>query len=148
MKSSKFLLFFIILISFTSCATAQEETKLDEYVLGFNYETRMNMRVNSTKLIELLETKKAILLDIRFDEEYNAWNFPFAMHIALPDLPKNLEKLDKKKLYITACPHNDRAIIAMVYLTNKGYNVKYLSDGLLSLADYLRGNNAYNFIQN
>jgi rhodanese-related sulfurtransferase len=148
MKNLKFFLFSIILISLSSCAIAQEETKLDEYVLGFNYETRSNMRVNTATLIELLETKKAVLLDIRFDDEFNSWNFPFAMHIALPDLPKNLEKLDKKKLYITACPHNDRAIIAMVYLTNKGYKVKYLSDGLLSLADYLRGNNAYNFIQN
>jgi len=59
-----------------------------------------------------------------------------------------LDKIDKKKLIVTACPHNDRAIIAMIYLKSQGYNVKYLSDGLLGLADYLRGNNALDFIQN
>jgi rhodanese-related sulfurtransferase len=71
---------------------------------------------------------------------------PFATSIPLPDLPKNLDKLSKEKLIVTACPHNDRAIIAMVYLKTQGYNVKYLSDGLLELANYLRGENALNFI--
>jgi hypothetical protein len=34
----------------------------------------------------------------------------------------------------------------MMYLKSKGYKVKYLSEGLLKLADYLRGDNAKNFI--
>jgi rhodanese-related sulfurtransferase len=147
MKRLNTIIVICLLAALNSCTIAQELPELDDYISNFNYETRSDMRVNSNELIELLEIKKAILLDIRFDEEYNSWNFPFAMHIALPDLPENLKKLDKNKLYITACPHNDRAIIAMIYLTNKGYKVKYLSDGLLSLADYLRGNNAYNFMQ-
>jgi rhodanese-related sulfurtransferase len=147
MKTVNTILIIYLLTALTSCSIAQEVTEFDEYITNFNYETRSDMRINSEELIELLELKKVTLLDIRFEEEYNSWNFPFAMHIALPDLPKNLGKLDKNKLYITACPHNDRAIIAMIYLTNKGYKVKYLSDGLLSLADYLRGNNAYNFMQ-
>ncbi len=31
-------------------------------------------------------------------------------------------------------------------METKGYKVKYLSDGLIGLADYLRGDNAFNFI--
>ena len=73
---------------------------------------------------------------------------PFAISIPLPDLPNNLNKLDKNKIIVTACPHKDRAIIAMTYLKTKGYRVKYLTDGLTGLAEYLRGNNAYNFIKN
>ena len=71
---------------------------------------------------------------------------PFAISIPLPDLPKNLDKLDKEKIIVTACPHKDRAIIAMTYLKTKGYKVKYLTDGLLGLANNLRGDNARDFI--
>lgn len=71
---------------------------------------------------------------------------PIATSIPLADLPNNLGKLDKNKIIVTACPHKDRAIIAMTYLKTQGYQVKYLTDGLIGLAEYLRGNNAYNFI--
>ncbi len=137
------ILFFLGL---TSCAVAQEGV-FDEYLRSFDYKTRKEMRVNSEELVQLIKANKAQLIDIRFKEEYQTWNMPFAISIPLPDLPDNLSKIDKKKIIVTACPHNDRAIIAMVYLKNKGYNVKYLSDGLLGLADYLRGDNSYNFIK-
>jgi rhodanese-related sulfurtransferase len=122
------------------------QESMDDFVDQFDYETRNDMKVSSKEMIDLINQKKAVLLDIRFEEEYQSWNFPFALHIALPDLPEKMNTLDQKTLYVTACPHNDRAIIAMMYLKSKGYKVKYLSEGLLKLADYLRGDNAKNFI--
>ncbi|MFW6145258.1 MAG: rhodanese-like domain-containing protein [bacterium] len=104
------------------------------------------MKIQSKQLIELIKTNKAQLVDIRFEEEYKAWNMPFGINIPLPDLPKNLDKIEKEKIIVTACPHKDRAIIAMTYLKTKGYNVKYLTDGLLGLANNLRGDNARHFI--
>jgi len=50
------------------------------------------------------------------------------------------------KIIVTACPHCDRAIIARTYLTLQGYQSKYLTDGLLELAEYLRGDKAKDFI--
>jgi len=70
----------------------------------------------------------------------------FSKNIPLNKLPKRLGELDKKKLIITVCPHNDRASIARMFLHIKGYNAKYLSDGLLGSAEYLRGDKAKNFI--
>lgn len=70
---------------------------------------------------------------------------PFAISIPLPDLPASLDKPDKDILIVTACPARDRAIIAIAYLKTRGYNVKYLTDGLLGLASYLRGDNALEF---
>ncbi len=137
---------FILLTLLYGVQSFSQES-LDDFVDDFNYETRNDMKVSSKEIIDLINQKKATLLDIRFDEEYQSWNFPFALHIALPDLPEKMSTLDKKTLYVTACPHNDRAIIAMMYLKSKGYNVKYLSDGLLKLADYLRGDNAKKFIE-
>lgn len=140
---SKILLFLWVTM-FPIVFFSQES--MDDFVDQFDYETRNEMKVSSKEMIDLINQKKAVLLDIRFEEEYQSWNFPFALHIALPDLPEKMNTLDQKTLYVTACPHNDRAIIAMMYLKSKGYKVKYLSEGLLKLADFLRGDNAKNFI--
>jgi len=138
------ILLFLWVTMFPIVFFSQES--MDDFVDQFDYETRNDMKVSSKEMIDLINQKKAVLLDIRFEEEYQSWNFPFALHIALPDLPEKMNTLDQKTLYVTACPHNDRAIIAMMYLKSKGYKVKYLSEGLLKLADYLRGDNANNFI--
>ncbi len=144
----RYLYFIVLGVSRTvsSCSTAQE-LSLENYLLDYNYEARTDMKIRSKELARLLKDDKAQLIDIRFEEEYRSWNMPIAINIPLPDLPNNLDKLDKKKLIVTACPHKDRAIIAMTYLKTKGYRVKYLTDGLIGLAEYLRGNNAYNFIR-
>jgi hypothetical protein len=47
--------------------------------------------------------------------------------------------LPRDKIIVTACPHKDRAIIAMVYLRTKVFDARYLSDGLIGLAENLRG---------
>lgn len=43
---------------------------------------------------------------------------------------------------MTASLHMDRAILARTYLVLKGFNAKYLQEGLLGLAEYLRGERA------
>ena len=141
------ILFTVIILAFTSLVKAQE-LKLEEYLLSYDYESRIEMKMHSKNLIELLKDNEAQLIDIRFKEEFQSWNMPIAINIPLADLPKNLDKLDKTKLIVTACPHKDRAIIAMIYLKTKGYEVKYLTDGLLGLAGNLRGDDAYYFIKN
>jgi rhodanese-related sulfurtransferase len=142
----KKLVFVLIFTCFIINASAQDSV-LESYLLSFDYAARKEMRVTSAQLAEMIKEGKVQLVDIRFDEEYKSWNMPFAISIPLPELPKNLHKLSKEKLIVTACPHNDRAIIAMIYLKTKGYNVKYLSDGLLELANHLRGDNALMFIE-
>ena len=97
-------------------------------------------------LIKLLMEEKAQLIDIRFHEEYAAWQVGPAINIPLNELPKRLDEIDNSKIIVTACPHKDRAIIAMVYLRSKGIKAKYLTDGLIGLAENLRGDNAEAFI--
>ena len=53
---------------------------------------------------------------------------------------------DKNKLIVTACPHYDRSSMARLYLITKGYRARYLNDGLLGLAELLRGDKARDFI--
>ncbi|MFA5454274.1 MAG: rhodanese-like domain-containing protein [Sulfurimonas sp.] len=119
----------------------------DAYLKSFNVEEIKNMKISSSDMLELVKTDAAVLLDIRFAQEFKAWNMPFAKNIPLNELPNRLNELPKDKLIITACPHNDRANMARVYLTMKGYNVKYLSDGLMKTTDLLRGGAAVSFIE-
>ena len=104
------------------------------------------MKMDSKELIKLLMEEKAQLIDIRFEEEYAAWKVGPSINIPLNELPERLVAIDKNKIVITACPHKDRAIIAMVYLRSKGIQAKYLTDGLIGLAENLRGDNAEAFI--
>lgn len=142
----KIKLFLPLAMFLMAVAGNAQELTLEDYIAEYDYEARMEMKIQSKQLIELIKTNKAQLVDIRFEEEYKAWNMPFGINIPLPDLPKNLDKIEKEKIIVTACPHKDHAIIAMTYLKTKGYNVKYLTDGLLGLANNLRGDNARHFI--
>ena len=145
MMRSITLILILLTISFT-VAFAQESA-FDTFLTKFDYETRADMKVDSKKLITLLTEKKAVLVDIRFPEEAKAWKMGFGLHIPLNELPKRLAELPKDKIIVTACPHKDRSSIAMAYLRTKGYNARYLTDGLIGLAENLRGDNAKDFLE-
>ena len=65
----KTMVFFaLIFLNVVSLASA-EDSSFDIFLSKFNYETRVDMKIDSKKLITLLAEKKAILVDIRFPEE-------------------------------------------------------------------------------
>jgi len=136
----------LLLSSFTLFAETQILSH-ESYLSTFSYEERKAMKINSVELALMLEEGTAQLVDIRFKEEYEAWHMPASINIPINELPKRLHELDRSKLIVTACPHKDRAIMARTYLKLKGYNTKYLVDGLIGLAEFLRGDNAREFIE-
>ena len=138
---------FIVVLFFGLCMPAYaSDNQLETYISSFDYEARKDMKMDSKGLIKLLKEGKAQLIDIRFPEEYSAWKVGPSKNIPLNELPNRLSEIDMKKIVVTACPHKDRAIIAMVYLRSKGIKAKYLTDGLIGLAENLRGDNAKEFI--
>lgn len=141
----KNILYVILIFGFSQSVYASDIV-LESYIKSFDYAARKEMKMDSKGLIDLLKQGKAQLIDIRFPEEYAAWKVGPSINIPLNELPKRLEELDKSKIIVTACPHKDRATIAMVYLRSKGIEAKYLTDGLIGLAENLRGDNAKEFI--
>lgn len=136
----------LLLIAFFAISVfAVEPISFDDYLSKFDYAERNAMKIKSHEALELYKAGKAVFVDIRFKEEYVAWNFPFMKSIPLNELPKRIGEIDKNKLIITVCPHYDRAEIARLYLTTKGYKSRYLTDGLLGMAAYLRGDEAREF---
>lgn len=139
-----------ILLMLCSCINVFAETQTlshESYLSAFTYEERKAMKINSVELTVMLEEGKAQLVDIRFKEEYEAWHMPASINIPINELPTRLHELDKSKLIVTACPHKDRAIMARTFLKLQGYHTRYLVDGLIGLAAFLRGDNAKEFIQ-
>ncbi len=119
-----------------------------EYLKVFDYQERQNMKIDIARLVRLLEKDEVQVVDIRFPEETKAWNFDFMKKIPLNELPERLNELDRDKIIVTVCPHYDRASIARHYLTLNGFKSKYLVEGLLGLASYLRGDEARDFVLN
>ncbi|NCQ24948.1 MAG: rhodanese-like domain-containing protein [Rhodobacteraceae bacterium CG17_big_fil_post_rev_8_21_14_2_50_63_15] len=116
------------------------------YLRGFDYDERRAMKIQMAEALELYATGQAELLDIRFADEARAWTLGFGKHIPLNELPDRLNELDPAKTIVTLCPHYDRAEIARLYLTLAGYRSRYLTDGLLGLADHLRGDRARAYV--
>lgn len=142
----KMILIVLAMVGFIHAAELKK-VSFDEYLSKFDYAERENMKIKTPDMLVLVEEGKAILLDIRFREEFEVWHMNFAINIPLNELPKRLGELPKDKLIITACPHYDRSSMARLYLTLNGYNAKYLNDGLLKTADFLRGDNAKEFLE-
>lgn len=139
--------FFLVSSVLVSPVAAVQPMSLENYLLSYSYESRQEMKATSKQTLDLIEDGKAVLVDIRFKEEQQAWSMGFGLKIPLNELPKRLNELPKDKIIITACPHKDRATIAMVYLRTLGYDARYLTDGLVGMAENLRGDDARYFIK-
>lgn len=142
----KKVIFIVLAIAGLANAVELKKVSFEEYLSKFDYTERENMKIKTPDMLALVEEGKAILVDIRFKEEFEAWHIGASINIPLNELPKRIGELPKDKLIITACPHNDRSNMARIYLTLNGYNAKYLNDGLLKVADFLRGDNAKEFM--
>ncbi|MBI5558131.1 MAG: rhodanese-like domain-containing protein [Deltaproteobacteria bacterium] len=115
------------------------------YLRSFNYREREEMKIKTEELIKLYQEGKVQIVDVRFSEETGLWDFSFTTRIPINELPDRLAELDKNKIIVTVCPHYDRASLARHYLALQGYRAKYLTDGLLKLAEALRGDDAREF---
>jgi len=70
MKTFTFALLTMLMLSNTSLAN---DKMLEDYIKSYDYDARLEMKSSSKKLIDLLEDGKAVLVDIRFKEEQQAW---------------------------------------------------------------------------
>lgn len=70
----------------------------------------------------------------------------FAIELSPEELETNLDKLPKDKLIVTACPRNGHPQYAAIYLREKGFEAKYLEEGLIKLMETLKGGKAKEFI--
>jgi rhodanese-related sulfurtransferase len=100
------------------------------------------LRINLEEFKNAFNEGKAVLVDIRMPFEKNVWNLPFAIDIPANELENRLNEIPKDKLIVTACPGNSRSSFAAAFLKEKGYNAKFLVEGLLELMKTFKGGKA------
>ena len=140
------LSFVVMLLAAPLYAQELQNVTFDAYLKAFDYKERKNMKIEIPEMLSLYKQGVVQIIDIRFPEEYQAYNFSFIKNIPLNELPARLDELDATKIIVTICPHYDRAEIARMYLTLKGFRSKYLVNGTVGLAEYLRGDVARDFV--
>jgi len=123
-----------------------EKIDFDDYLKSFDYQERVDMKIQKAELLELYAQNKVELIDIRFNEEWEAWHLGIGKHIPINEIPNRLNEIDKTKTVVTICPHYDRAEVVRIYLKLQGFNARYLTDGMLGLMDYLRGDKARDYM--
>ncbi len=104
------------------------------------------LKINIEEFLSFFKEEKAVLVDIRMPFEKKVWGVKFAIELSPEELEKKYETLPKDKLIVTACPGNGRSPYAAIFLQSKGYNAKYLEEGLIGLMQKLKGAEAKKFV--
>ena len=115
---------------------------MSEFIKNVIPSEMKNMRIEIDEFIELYNEGKCELVDVRVPMETKVWQVNFGLKIPAPELPERLNELPKDKLIVVACPKADRSNMARTWLATQGFEVKYLSGGLLGLMDHLKGGKA------
>ena len=97
------------------------ERDFDTYLRTFDHDERLAMKIGLDEMLDRYAKGEIQLVDIRFPEEHAAWSVNMGQRIPLNELPDRLDELDRTKTIVTMCPHYDRAEIARLYLTLRGY---------------------------
>ena len=84
-------------------------------------------------------------IDIRVPSETRVWKMNFGLHIPADEIAGRLDELPRDRLLVIACPYSDRSNIVSSFLVAEGFDAKYLSGGLLSLTEKLKGPSAASF---
>ncbi len=128
----------MIMLSSPVYSDAQGEIDFDGYLKKFDNSERRDMKIRIPYLIELYKQNKVQMIDVRTRQEYDTYHLPFIKHIPVEKIPERLDELDKNKIIVTVCTSYDRAQMVRIYLTLKGFDSKYLVDGMIGLSQYIR----------
>jgi len=112
---------------------------MQEFIKNIVPSEMNNMRIEIDEFIELYNEGKCELVDVRVPMETKVWQLNFGLKIPTTELAGRLDELPKNKLIVLACPKADRSNMARTWLAMQGFDVKYLSGGLLGLMDTLKG---------
>ena len=139
MKSNKAICFLIVLMIAAIPAHGDEPKgdAFDAYLKKFDNREREKMKIRIPELIRLYRQNRVQIVDIRTAKEHSAYHLDFIPHIPIDEFPDRLDELDRGKIIVPVCSVYVRAAIVRTYLTLKGFEARYLLDGMVGLARYL-----------
>ena len=84
---------------------------------------------------KMIDNPQAVLLDVRTEEEHFNTRIPNSLLINVyePGYIKDIEKLDKEKIYLVYCHSGGRSALVCEQMMKLGFNSVYnLEDGIVS----------------
>lgn len=87
--------------------------------------------ISAKEAAALANEKKAIIVDVREQDEWNAGHIKNAIHIPLSEIDKHIDKLQpyKEQTIVTQCRSGKRSMQALELLKAMGYKQVYSMDG-------------------
>ncbi|MSR13380.1 MAG: cyclic nucleotide-binding domain-containing protein [Gammaproteobacteria bacterium] len=79
----------------------------------------------------LVANQGAVWLDVRFPEEHRAGSIEASLNLPLNTLRMHAERLDRDKMYIVCCDTGSRSSVGAFLLSERGFDVFYLSGGMV-----------------
>jgi rhodanese-related sulfurtransferase len=71
------------------------------------------------------------LIDVRFEEEYEALHIPGATLIPLNLFREGMENLDKNQKYVIQCRSGKRSRVAALLMSEQGFDAVSMQDGII-----------------
>jgi len=93
-------------------------------------EPQMAAEIDAETALAQLGDEETLLIDCRYDMEYEESRIPGAIHIPLDRLRWDIHKLDSHKNYIVYCRSGSRSLAAAFLLSERHINVKSLKGGI------------------
>ena len=91
--------------------------------------------IEATELFNLITQPKALVIDVRNDDEVMRGRIPNAIHIPLSMLPVSYEKLENAEKVIFYCHSGVRSALAADFAVSKGIEHVYnLTGGVIAWA--------------
>jgi len=78
------------------------------------------------------EDRRAILLDVREDDEWRLGHAPGATHIPMVDVPARIDELDYDSEIYVICRQGGRSIEVAKYLAHVGFEVVQCVGGMVA----------------
>lgn len=78
------------------------------------------------------DSARAILLDVREDDEWQLGHAPGAIHIPMTDVPARLDELDYDADLYVICRQGGRSLEVVKYLTHVGFDAVNVSGGMVA----------------
>jgi rhodanese-related sulfurtransferase/predicted transcriptional regulator len=106
-------------------------SEMDKVITDFRQKRNSLEAVEMEELLERMQSKKVVLLDVRSAEEFKNGRIPGAKNIPINNLENELDELSKTKEYIAYCrgPFCVFADEAIQLLKKKGFKAKRLGEG-------------------
>jgi thiamine biosynthesis protein ThiI len=125
----------------TPAAAAAEEAKLDAAVIERAVQARRVLRLGELTAADMVESylfteevpEDAVVIDVRGEDEWEAWHYPGSVRRDPWELADHLRELDRDRTYLLYCDAGTQAVFLAEQMQREGLEAYAFRGGTSSL---------------